>query len=114
MSPTTGAATTVGSVGGHRFQGLAYDSRRNMLVAFDGGEVFSVDVGTAALTHLAFTDTVLDFGMTYDPVIDRFWVVDTGGRILQFDPNQNFATTLEAFIGGGRTCIASVPVASSP
>jgi hypothetical protein len=111
ISGTTGAATSVGSVAGHRFQGLAYDSKRNMLVAFDGQEMFSVDVTTAALTHLAFTDFVGDFGMTYDAILDRFWVVDTGGRLLQFDPNQGFITTLSVLVPGGHTCIASVPIA---
>jgi hypothetical protein len=111
LSATTGAATFVGGVGGNRFQGLAWDSTRNVMTAFNGSQIFSVNVTNAALTLLAFTEFVGNYGMTYDPVIDRFWVVDTSGRVLQLDPNQGFITTLEAFIGGAHTCVAEVPVA---
>jgi hypothetical protein len=52
--------------------------------------------------------------MTNDAVIDRFWVVDTAGQIIQLDPNQGFARTLSSFIPGGRTCIASVPIVFGP
>jgi hypothetical protein len=114
ISATTGAATLVGPVGNHRFQGLAWDSRRSMMVAYDGFEVVSVNLDNAELTHLAFTDPVVDYGMTYDAVIDRFWVVDTAGQIIQLDPNQGFARTLSSFIPGGRTCIASVPIVFGP
>jgi hypothetical protein len=111
LNATTGAATTIGSVSGHRFQGLAFDTKRSVLTAYDGVQIFSVNVANAALTLLASTPTVFDFGMTYDPVIDRFWVVDTFGQIMQFDPNQGFARTFFTTLpSGGRTCIASVPI----
>ncbi|MEO7734151.1 MAG: hypothetical protein ABIY55_24525 [Kofleriaceae bacterium] len=113
LSATTGAATFIGGVGQH-FQGLAWDSSRNVMTAFNGSQMFAVNVANAALTLLASTEFVVDYGMTYDPVIDRFWVVDSGGRILQLDPNQGFITTLEAFIGGRHTCIAEVPVSVGP
>jgi hypothetical protein len=113
LSATTGAASLVGGVG-TSFQGLAWDSTRNVMTAFNGSQIFAVNVANAGLTSLAFTEFVRDYGMTYDPVIDRFWIVDFDGRVLQFDPNQGFATTLEAFIGGSHTCIAEVPVAVGP
>ena len=109
LSATTGAATLVGGVG-NRFQGLAWDSTRNVMTAFNGFQIFAVDVADAGLTLLASTESVVDDGMTYDPVIDRFWVVDFNGRVLQLDPNQGFTTTLESFTGGHHTCIAEVPV----
>jgi hypothetical protein len=48
--------------------------------------------------------------MTYDPTIDKFWVADFGGRLIQFDPSQGFARTFEVFLPNSRTCLASVPV----
>jgi hypothetical protein len=48
--------------------------------------------------------------MTYDPVIDRFWVVDTLGELLQIDPTSGYTTRFVTSLSGGRTCIASVPV----
>ncbi len=113
LSATTGAASLVRRLG-LRFQGLAWDSLRNVMTAFNGSQIFAVDVTNGALTQLAFTQSVIDFGMTYDPVIDRFWVVDFDGRVLQLDPGQGFGTTLEAFIGGSHTCIAAVPAAVGP
>jgi hypothetical protein len=46
-------------------------------------------------------------GLTYDPVIDRFWAVDDGGNLFQYDRFFN-RTTLATGIGP-HTCIAYVP-----
>lgn len=110
ISATTGRATVIGPIG-NNFQGMAWDSTRNQMVGFNGSQVFSINVATGAMTSLGFsTDFVQDFGMTYDPVIDRFWVVDFGGRILQLDPNRGYASTVITTLFGGRTCVASVPI----
>ena len=109
LSATTGAATAIGPIGSN-FQGMAWDSKRNLMMSYDGSTMFTLDVATGAMTPLASAGPVANFGMTYDPVLDRFWVVDFGGELLQLDPNANFATTLRTFLPGGRTCIASVPV----
>lgn len=109
LSPTTGAATPI-AFEGQSFQGLAWDSHRSLLTAFNGFEMLSLDPTTGAQTLLAFTENVGDYGMTYDPTIDRFWVVDFAGRVLQLDPNTGYTTSLELFIGGSHTCIAEVPV----
>jgi hypothetical protein len=109
LSATTGAATAIGPIG-FNFQGMAWDSRRNIMVAYNGSTMFALDVATAAMTTLASAGPVTDFGMTYDPVLDRFWVVDFDGQIFQFDPNNGFAQTRFGFIPGRHTCIASVPV----
>jgi len=109
MNATNGAATAIGSIN-FNFQGLAWDSRRSIMVAYNGNTMFSVDVTTAAMTALASVGPIGDFGMTYDPVLDRFWVVDFNGQIFQFDPNNGFAQTRFGFIPGRHTCIASVPL----
>ena len=109
LSTTTGAATAIGPVAG-RFQAMAWDSTRNMMVAFDGVTLFSVDVTTGGMTAIANPTAVVDYGMTYDESIDRYWVVDFNNQILQLDPNAGFATTRSGFLSGPHTCIASVPV----
>jgi hypothetical protein len=109
MNARTGAATPLGSIG-FGFQGMAWDSTRNMMVGYNGSQLSSIDVTNGAMTPLATTEFVNNFGMTYDPVIDRFWIVDDVGRIIQVDPNIGYQETLSTFIPGGRTCVASVPV----
>jgi len=52
---------------------------------------------------------IRNYGMTYDPVLDRFWVIDFDGQILQFDPGQMFALSQAGLVDGGYTCFASVP-----
>lgn len=109
INATTGAATPIGPIG-FNFQGMAWDSTRNQMVGYNGSQMFSINVATGAMTSLGFTSiSVVDFGMTYDPVIDRFWVVDFSGRILQVDPN-GLSSTIVATRAGGRTCVASVPI----
>lgn len=110
ISATTGHATVIGPIGSN-FQGMAWDSTRNQMVGFNGSQLFSINVATGAMTLLGTTTIpVIDFGMTYDPVIDRFWVVDFNGRILQLDPNRGYAATVVTTLFGGRTCVASVPI----
>jgi hypothetical protein len=110
ISATTGGATPIGPIA-NNFQGMAWDSTRNQMVGFNGSQVFSINVATGAMTSLGFTSApVIDFGMTYDPVIDRFWVVDFDGRVMQLDPNRGFAATSLAAQFGRRTCVASVPI----
>lgn len=113
LNPTTGAETLIAEED-HHLQGLAWDSKRNVMTTFDGTTMFAIDVRNAALTPLGTPTFVGNFGMTYDPVIDRFWVVDFNGQLFQIDPNLGFATTLQAGIGGEHTCIAEVPVPGGP
>jgi hypothetical protein len=71
--------------------------------------LFSIDVSFGTLTMLQATTRVVNYGMTYSPDIDRFWVVELSGRFAQLDPSHQFARTELGFLPSGYTCIASVP-----
>ena len=73
-------------------------------------QLFSIDVTTGATQTLLQTFFIDNLGMTYDPVIDRLWVVDFAGQVLQFDPSNGFTRSFVRSISGPHTCIATVPV----
>ena len=111
INTTTGAATQIGTslgIGGGSVDGLAFDSTRNRLVAITAGSVnaYSINVTTGVATLLVGGLPFIDnFGMTYDPVIDRFWVVDYDGNYTQLDP-VTFARTVISTGQGAHTCTA--------
>ena len=109
ISTTTGAATPVGPPMPVPFRGMAWDSKRNTMVGSDGAALLSINVSTGIVMPVAPAGIAPDLGMTYDSVLDRFWVVDIGGQIVQLDPNQGFARTFMGVIAGARTCVASLP-----
>ncbi len=111
INTSTGAATLVGQTGRDDINGLVFDSKRNVMIGLTAGGtiLFSIDVTTGAIHPLLSTSFINNLGLTYDPVIDRFWVDDFDGNLLQFDPNNGFARSTVATIGGPRTCIATVP-----
>ena len=113
IDPTTGASTLVGPTGAPQLlDGLAWDSRRNVMTAMIAGtgEMYSINVATGAATRLTqVTPTgISNLGMTYDSVLDRFWGVDRNGSVFQLDPNNGFART-NIGSAGVRTCVAFIP-----
>jgi Divergent InlB B-repeat domain len=112
INPATGAATRIGPTGVQQVEGLAWDSRRNVMVALSAvtGAIYSVNLATAAATQLQ-PATISNLGLTYDPVLDRFWAGDNSSSIYQFDPNASFARTVVTSFSTGHTCIAFVPTA---
>jgi len=113
VSTVNGAATRVGPTGpvNQTFvDGLAWDSKRNELIALTAGATtaFRVDVSTGALTAPRSAGSTNDHGMTYHPVLDRFLVVDFSGRFLQLDPD-SFARTDFPSLSGSHTCVAFIP-----
>jgi hypothetical protein len=115
LNTQTGAATDPRALG-RAFQGMAWDSTRNVMVGLDTqpspstpSTLFSIDVSFGTLTMLQATTRVVNYGMTYSPDIDRFWVVELSGRFAQLDPSHQFARTELGFLPSGYTCIASVP-----
>jgi hypothetical protein len=110
---TNGAATPIGGPTGtgRLVDGLVWDSARNRFVALTASleQFFSVDVATGAATALtAVGSSIVDLGMTYDPIIDRFWVFDNSGNIFQYaDPG--YARDPRASGQGRHNCVAYVP-----
>jgi hypothetical protein len=113
LNLTDGSATPIGGPTGtgRLVEGLVWDSARNRFVALTATteQFFSIDVGTGTATPLAAAGSAIgDFGMAYDPIIDRFWVVDYDGNIYQYaDPT--YARDPKATGQGQHTCLAYVP-----
>jgi hypothetical protein len=113
LSTTTGASTLIGPTGAPQLlDGLAWDSRRQVFTAMiaGSGELYSIDVATGTATRLPQQPptSLANLGFTYDPVIDRFWVVDNNSNVAQLDPNDGFSRTART-APGQRTCIAFIP-----
>lgn len=109
LDVATGAATLVGPLAGptSRMEGLAFDSKRNALVgATVDGAVGTLDVLTGAVTPAGAASPLDDFGMTYDPFVDRFWAVDASRRLISIDPDLAYASTIVAPSIGVHTGIA--------
>ena len=114
ISTTTGAATLVGPTGittQNFVDGLVWDSTRNRMVALIAGNsiFYAINVSTGAATLLQPGPQLNNLGMTYHPILDRFFVVDASRRYMQFDPNNGFSGTLLGLLPGVYTCLAYVP-----
>jgi len=111
LDPATGAATLVGPTNISQIEGLAWDSRRNVMMAlsFVTSTLYSLNLTTAVATPVASTTGLVNLGMTYDPVRDRFWVAETTPNIYQLDPNAGFARSTVATFSNTHSCIAFVP-----
>src|SRR4029450_6479029 len=95
----TGAATAIGTGAGNaRIGTLAYNTNTNQLIGLQDclgcAALYSINMATGAQTLLngAGLDTKHS-GMTYDPVLNRFWDVDVNGRLSYFDPANGYAQT---------------------
>jgi hypothetical protein len=117
MNLQTGAATLRGNMGtitGSTIDGLAYDSKRDRLIALTtstNASVYQINPATGAGT-LLLADVnpgvgLNNLGLTYDPVIDRFWIFDFDGAIRQMDP-ETWAITTITTGQGQHTCAAYV------
>ncbi len=98
MNVTTGAPTMVAAVGSQgRMEGMAFDSRRNQFVGMTvSGQVLAINAITGAAAQIGTTGGMNDFGLTYDPFIDRFWAVDVSARLISIDPTAAYAATIVA------------------
>ncbi|HWU86919.1 MAG TPA: hypothetical protein VN253_06575 [Kofleriaceae bacterium] len=99
VSPVTGAVGLVANLAGNtsRMEGLAFDSKRNLFVgATTSGTINTINPITGALVQVGTTAGMNDFGMTYDPFVDKLWAVDVSGRLISIDPNQGYASTIVA------------------
>ena len=109
VSAATGAATLIADLAGStsRMEGLAFDSKRGALVgATIAGVLGTIDVLTGAVTPVGTTNALNDFGMTYDPFVDRLWVVDVSARLISLDPDAAYAATVVAPSIGQHAAIA--------
>jgi hypothetical protein len=107
----TGAMTGIGGTVG--ISGLAFDTKRSMMVALavgsTNGQLQSVDLATGSQTQLSSDGTLNDLGLTYDPLTDAFYAADFSGNLYRYDPANGYTRTLvHAFAGGEFTGIAMI------
>lgn len=113
INVNTGAATFVGTGNVGILDALAWDTSRNRMVGVTAdataGELFTVNLTNGAVTSLGTAGPTENAGMAYDPVIDRYWVVDFNGQLFQYDPSANMARTDLPGISGAHTCLTFRP-----
>jgi hypothetical protein len=126
LNPLTGAATLIGPTylpGTTTYValgGLAYDSRRDMLIGIhDGninGELYQIDVTTGQLTLLATPGGNNNSGLTYDPVNDRLLDADVSGDLYSYDIANGYTRTVLAtglLAHDGLAFISAIPEPSA-
>ncbi len=97
LDPVNAAATLIGTpAAGARIEGMTYDSKRQTFVGIStNGAVNTLNVTTAAATLVGTAEFLNDFGTTYDPAIDRYWVADVSNRLSEIDPTNNYMLTVK-------------------
>lgn len=108
LDPTTGQPTLVGdlAVTGGRVEGLVFDSKRNLMIGqTNSGGFYTIDVANAAATALGGNTSMNDFGLTYDPYVDRYVTLDYNQNLQSFDPTTYVPTLVKAGLSN-RTSIA--------
>jgi hypothetical protein len=97
---TSGTSASLGGTTG--LDGLAYDTKRHMLVGMNSvGTLFQMDETNGAATQLATSTVGTNVGMTYDPITDKLLVADFNGTIFQYDPANGYAQTTVMAFGAG-------------
>jgi hypothetical protein len=112
LDTTTGAATQVGALSGPagRVEGLVYDSAHDRMVGETTSGVFwTVDVSNGAVTQLAGNTGMNDFGLTYDPYVDRYYTMDYNARLQVFDPTTFVATIVMSNLGAHTSIALPLP-----
>jgi hypothetical protein len=94
LNTATGEATVIGSGIGLRIGALAYNPSANLILALNDcigcASLYSVDPATGAGTLLRADLDTDNSGMTYDPILNRYWDLDYDGRLSYFDPANGY------------------------
>jgi hypothetical protein len=108
MNIMTGAATVVGP--STYLNGLAwYPPTSTMYAISSGGSVYTMNLMSGAATSTTGGVLSNNNGMTYDPVINRIWVVNYDGSVAKYDPSNAWAGTTVLTTQGEHTAVCYVP-----
>jgi hypothetical protein len=110
IDETTAAATRIGPTAIYA-NGLAWDYRRNQMVAgVPGSPFYTIDLATGNATVISGTMGLgNNDAVTYDPGNDKFWQANYDGLVTRFDPASNYAATQLLSAQGVHTCLTYVP-----
>ncbi len=106
---TNGQGTPVGT--GAYLHGMAWDSKRSIMLGINPSAQFLTVNVTSGSTVVTTGGPVIgsDQGMTYDPLTDKFWVINYSGILATNDPNNSLASTQLQTGLGIHTAICYVP-----
>jgi len=92
LDRATAQATFIGDPGVN-LDGLAYDSKRDMVVGADAGpgDLYKIDRTNGSRTLLFDGPFFNNGGLAYDSEADLFWMIDWSGDLYSFDPNAGYA-----------------------
>lgn len=113
FNTSTGAPTLIGTmtVAGGRMEGLVFDPVHNRVVGeTNSGGFFVVNTANATATSLGGPTTSMnDFGLTYDPVVDRYYTMDYSSRLQWFDSTTFVATVVTPAINAHSSIALPLP-----
>lgn len=97
-SATPGTVTVVGTTGAN-LTGLDFRPATGELFAFDGTQVFSLNLATGAATPVATVSGGVGAagGFDFNPTVDRIRIVDAAGTNLRVNPTTGVAIVDGAF-----------------
>ncbi len=95
MDLTDGTASLIGDPRTW-FDGLTYDPVRDMLVGGNAGsgDLYSIDRATGVCTRIYNGGYFDNCGLAWDEDTGLYWMVDWGGYLYSFDPENGFARTI--------------------
>lgn len=118
LDVTTGAATAIGSGIGERIGALAYNANADLLLALNdslaGANLYSVNPATGGGTLLQSGLFTNNSGMTYDPLLNRYWDLDVNGQLSYFDPTLGYQQIQVAMLPGSFDGLAFVTPVPEP
>lgn len=111
LDRSDGSANFIGNPGVN-LDGLAYDSKRDMIVgALAGpGDLYDIDRSDGSASLLFDGPFFNNAGLAYDPDNDLFWMIDWSGNLYTFDPSAGYSRTLIMSGLGAHDGLEWVPV----
>jgi hypothetical protein len=105
VNTTSSLMTTIGTTS-FSSDGFAFDTKRQLMMTMVGGagQMSTLDLSTGVPTQVSADGGLNDFGMTYDPFVDRLEVIDFNGSTFRYDPNNNYTRQQLQTLTNQRIC----------
>ena len=102
IDPASGTATPIG--GDFNLDAMAYDTKRSEMMGLSctqlgATQLVTLQLTTGAATSVNHPSSFEQCGMSYDPFIDKLWVVDESGTLSEIDPGASYAVIAQISLG---------------